>query len=185
MAPSDAELARMAGRLRVLTREQLRDAGLSRKELRTRLDHGRLQRLWWDVFVVGPADADSLSLAHAAALSYRGRAFVSHGWAAYVHGFGAEPRPPVDVVITGGSSRGRAEVLPHRSRTLAPHDLGDLDGIAVTSAARAILDCGDFATVSQVERLIADALLAKVVTPRTARGRPGPRRPSPGRRSAA
>jgi very-short-patch-repair endonuclease len=45
-----------------------------------------------------------------------------------------------------------------------PPDYGEAHGIAVTSAARAILDAGDYATVAEVEGLIADARVKKIVT---------------------
>jgi very-short-patch-repair endonuclease len=152
----------------VLRLEDLPAAGLSREEIRTRVTHGRLQRLRPAVFVVGPTPPEPLSSAHGAALSCGDRGYVDHRWATFAHGFGDEPPLPVDVLVTGGSRRGREGfVVVHRSRHIAPCDIGhlrDLGDLAVTSPARAILDCGDFATVSQIEGLIADALVAKVVT---------------------
>jgi very-short-patch-repair endonuclease len=149
----------------VLALDQLSCAGLTRKEIRTRVAHGRLQRLWRGVFLVGPTAPEPLSLAHAATLPFPDRGFVSQAWATYVHDFGPEPRLPVDVLLTSGSHRGRAgKVRIHESSTIAPHDLGTRGGIAVTSAARAILDCGDTATVAQLEALIAEARVKRAVT---------------------
>ena len=65
MAATDAELARLAGRMRVLRIEQLRAAGLSRSAIRHRVDHGRLQPLRPGVFIVGPDVAPPISLATA------------------------------------------------------------------------------------------------------------------------
>ena len=61
MAPSDAELFRLAGPLRVLTLDHLRSAGLSRKQIRTRVSQGRLQRMWEATYLVGPAPPGRLS----------------------------------------------------------------------------------------------------------------------------
>jgi len=178
MAPTDAELARLAGPLRVLTLARMHDAGLSRKEIRTRLSHGRLQRIWNGIYVVGPAPPEPLSMAHAAGLFCSGHA--SHRWGNFVNGFAPAPEPPVDVVVSRRSHLGvPEEIVVHRSTTLAPHDLGIARGVAVTSPARSILDTGDYATVSQLERLIADALLAKKCTREQLAevlGRAGPRK---------
>jgi very-short-patch-repair endonuclease len=164
-APSDGELACLAGPLRVLTLEQLSAARLAEQAIRTRVAQGRLQRLWRGIYLVGPTAPDPLSLARAADLTYPGRGFVSANWSAYVHGFGPVPRLPVDVLLTRGSHKRGNELRIHRSRIVQARDLGDCQGIAVTSAARAILDAGDTATVAQLEALIADARVINAVTP--------------------
>jgi hypothetical protein len=43
---TDGELARRAGSFRVLTIDDLRAAGLSKEAIRTRVNQGRLQRIW-------------------------------------------------------------------------------------------------------------------------------------------
>jgi hypothetical protein len=104
-------------------------------------------------------------LAHAASLTTSGRGYCSHGWSNFVHGFGYEPRLPVDLMVTGSGLKSREGIRIHRSRVLTPADYGHhKSGIAVTSPARAILDSGDYLTVTQLEALIADALRARAVT---------------------
>jgi very-short-patch-repair endonuclease len=164
MPPSDIDLLRLAGPLRVLPLEDLRAAGLSYKQVRGRLRQGRLQQLWRGMFLVGPAPPPLRSWARAAGLPGRDR-FVAAGWATAVHGFGWKPQLPVDVMTLGSTGQGiKGKVRVHRSELLLPCDLCEVGGIAVTSPARAILDCGDFATVSQLETLIANAELKKTVT---------------------
>ncbi len=51
-APNDGELAALAGRLRVLTQEQLLAAGLTMRAIVHRVDQGRLRRLWRGVYLV-------------------------------------------------------------------------------------------------------------------------------------
>jgi very-short-patch-repair endonuclease len=116
------------------------------------------------MYLVGPAPPDDVSLARAAGLTCS-HGFVAHGWATFVHGFGPDPHLPVDVLVASGSHDGRpGKVRVHESGVLLPRDVGDLSGIAVTSPARAILDCGDYFTVSQLEGLIAVARVKDVVT---------------------
>ena len=162
--PTDAELARIAGQLRVLRIEQLLTAGLTSEAIEHRVRQGRLQRLWRGVYLVGPASPAPLSLARGAASSFDGVVCVSSGWATFLHGFGPVPELPVDVTVVSGSRGPRHNIRVHRSRTLDKRDLTTRWGIPVTSAARAILECAATVTVPQVERLIADAQAAKAVT---------------------
>lgn len=162
--PSDADLARLAGRLRVLTTEQLLGAGLSAEAIEHRVRQGRLQRMWRGVYLVGPAPPHPLSLALGAVSSFDGAAYVSHGWATFVHGFGPRPELPIDITVVSGSRKPRRNVRVHRSSTLVGGDLTKRWSIPVTSPARAILDQAETHTLPQLERLIADALVAKAVT---------------------
>jgi very-short-patch-repair endonuclease len=155
----------MAGRLRVLTVEQLRAVGLSPEAIEHRVRTGRLQRLWTGVYLVGPAPPHPLSLAHGAVSSSAGPAYVSHRWCPYVLGFAPAPSLPVDVTVTSGSRRGRpGKVRVHHSRLLEPRDVTVRHGIPVTTAARALLDIAVTADLIELERLKADAEVAKVLT---------------------
>jgi very-short-patch-repair endonuclease len=160
--PTDGDLARLAGPLRVLSVEQLVDAGLSHDAIQTRVTQGRLQRVRRGVYLVGPAPPTLRS--HACAAVVRRTAWVSDGWAGFLHGFVAAPELPVDVLVPMGARVPRDGVRVHRSRTLEPQDLTKRWGIPVTSAARAILDMAETRTLPQLERLIADAEVAEAVT---------------------
>jgi very-short-patch-repair endonuclease len=170
-APSDADLARLAGRLRILTLEQLLAAGLSKKAIRHRVREGRLQPLWTGIYLVGAAPPHPLSLAQGATASCAGPAWVSHRWTAYVLGFHAVPELPVDITVTGGSRHGRpGKVRVHHTTLLEPRDVTiSRHGIPTTTAARAILDIAESATTTELEALIADAQVAKVLTERQLR----------------
>lgn len=165
--PTDADLARLAGRLRTLTLEQLLAAGLTPEAIEHRVRQGRLQRLWTGVYLVGPAPPHPLSLAHGAIASCAGPAWVSFRWAAYVDGFAPAPELPVDVTVRSGSRDGRpGKVKVHRSALLEPRDVTIRHGIPMTTAARAILDIAETASAIELEALIADAHVAKVLTER-------------------
>ena len=166
-SPTDAELMRLAGFLRVLTLEQLRAAGLTKKAIAGRVDEGRMERLWQGVYLMGGAPAGPLSLAKAADLSCKGKAAVSHAWGCHVLGFAKPPKLPVDVTVLQGSRRGRPGcVLPHRATTVQPQDLTVRWTIPVTSAAWSILGCAETYSLIQLEALIADAFAARKVTDR-------------------
>ena len=165
MAPSDGELTLRAGRLRVLTLEELRAAGLSRKAIRYRVEQDRLQH-WCDgVYIVGPAEVHPLSQALAATKACTGPAWVSHAWTHYVLGYGPVPSLPVDVTATSGSRRGRpGKVWVHHSYLLESRDVTVRHGIPVTTAARALLDEAATKSIVELEALKADAEVAKVLT---------------------
>jgi very-short-patch-repair endonuclease len=165
--PSDAELARLAGRLRVLTPAQLVSAGLTPEAIEHRVRQGRIQRLWTGVYLVGPNPPHPLSLAKGAAASCAGAAWVSHRWAAYLDGFAQVPELPVRVTVVAGSRDGRpGKVKVHRTALLEPRDTTTRHGIPVTTAARAILDIAETATIAELETLIADAQVKGVMTER-------------------
>lgn len=106
-----------------------------------RVEQGRLRRLWAGVHLVGPSPPHPLSLAKGAAAATSDDGVISHAWAMYVWGFAPVPPLPVDVTVRRGSRRGRpGKVVVHRSTTLEPRDLTTRHGIAVTTAARALLD---------------------------------------------
>jgi hypothetical protein len=155
MAPDDAELARLAGALRVLKLEQLRAAGLSRKAIRHRVDSGRLQRLWPSVYLVGPGEADPLSVVYGATASFTGDVYADRLWGCFVHSFAPPPDPPVDVLVVTGTRHKRKGVLVHRCETLGPDDVGHLGAIPVVSPARAILGAAETSSASRVEALVA------------------------------
>jgi very-short-patch-repair endonuclease len=165
MAPSDADLARLAGRLRVLTYGQLLEAGLTRSGIRCRLDAGRLQRPWDGVYVVGPAPPHPLCLAQAAVATTGDRGHLSHGWARYGWGLGPVPELPVDVTVASGSRSGRpGAVRVHLSKTLDHRDRATRHGIPTLSPARMLLDVAPAVTGHELERLVADAQVAKLLT---------------------
>ena len=100
----------MAGPLRVLRLEQLLAAGLTPEAIAHRVGQGRLQRIWRGVYVIGPGPPGALCLAYGAVSSFQGASYLSHGWAAFVHGFSGAPRLPVDVMVTSGSRCGRDRI---------------------------------------------------------------------------
>jgi very-short-patch-repair endonuclease len=166
-APNDAELARLAGRLRVLTLEQLLAVGLTVKAIKYRVTQGRLQRLWTGVYLVGPNPPHPLSLARGAVASCARSAWASARWGAYLLGFHPVPDLPVDVIVASGSRDGRSgKVRKHRSYLLEPRDTTIRHGIPTVTAARAILDIAPTATMPELETLIADAQVKSVMAER-------------------
>lgn len=162
--PTDDELARLAGPLRVLRLQALLAAGLTRDAIRHRVDQGRLQRLWPGVYLVGSTTAGPLSLAFGATQAFAADAYVDGPWGCFVHGFRPQPDLPVDILLPAGSRDRREGIRPHRSGTIGSRDAGVRGGIPVVSPARAILGVAVDEPVPAVEALIADAQIAKALT---------------------
>jgi very-short-patch-repair endonuclease len=160
--PSDAELARLAGRLRVLTIEQLAIAGLTPEAVEYRVAQGRLQRLWTGVYLVGPTAPRPLSLAKGAVASCKQPSWVYGRWGIYVHGFGEVPELPIEVIVRRGSRQGRPGKV--RVRRCEHAETTTRWGIPVVTPAWAIIGTAETATLHELEALIAQAQVKGLVT---------------------
>ena len=147
----------------VVTFKQLRDAGLRAGAINLRVRNGRLHRLHRGVFVVGHARtsregrwlAAVLALGEGALLSHVSAAAlwgIRHSSSAYVH---------VTVPTTAGRAPRRA-VIVHRSLTLAPEDVDEQQGIAVTSVSRTLLDLAGMLTPTRLERAVEQSLALRL-----------------------
>ncbi len=141
-------LARLAERQRgVVSRAQLRDAGFSSGSIDLRVHRGELHRLHRGVYLVGHRASIPGSRDYAAVLACGHGAVVSHVSA------GALWSPTkvaavadVDVVMEGNRRlRARAGITTHRTATLDPADVRDLDGLPVTAPARTLIDLASVA----------------------------------------
>lgn len=84
--------------------------------------------------------------------------FASHHTAAYLWGLVASPPAPLELVVP---ERRRAPrlggVQVHRSRTLAAQDAASIEGLAVTSVPRTLLDLAGATGLSTLRGLVIDA----------------------------
>ena len=73
----------------------------------------------------------------------------------------------MDVTVTAGSRRGKPGfVKVHHTSLLEPRDVTIRHGIPVVTPARAILDIATTATTAELETLIADAQVKRLMTER-------------------
>jgi very-short-patch-repair endonuclease len=157
----DVELARIAARQhRALHGDQLRAVGLSKEAIRYRVKQCRLQRLWRDVYVLGPDRPGFLSWAMAAVLATGGDGVLSHCWAAWLWGFVETIEPPVDVTVSRGSHCGRDGLVIHRAGRI---DSTRKRGIPITTPAQTLLDYAEVVDLGELERAVAQAQVKGVV----------------------
>jgi predicted transcriptional regulator of viral defense system len=121
----DQRIAAIANRHnRVITWDQLVDAGVSRRAVAHRIDTGRLFRHHTGVYLLdAPPQVSRLTLLTAAVAACGPDAVLSHRSAAELWGL-LEPRPgDIDVTVVGRNPGVRDGVRRHRSRTLTPSDI--------------------------------------------------------------
>ncbi|MGI5125553.1 type IV toxin-antitoxin system AbiEi family antitoxin domain-containing protein [Pseudonocardia sp. CA-107938] len=153
-------------------RNALVDQGYSLKELRRLRGGGHLDAIRRGTYVHGPLPPDALEQhalrVRAAVELLSSEAVVSHVSAAVLHGLPIWKLPLDRVQITRpGRCRGgrRGELVHVRTNSLDPGEVVDLDGIAVTSVERTVLDIARAFPFMQAV-VVADGAFARAGTDR-------------------
>ncbi len=170
-----------AGQHGVVTREQLRQRGLSRGAIEHRLRTGTLCPLHRGVYRTGPVTA-KYQAESAALLACGDEAVLTHSTAAGILRFIAEPRPEEPVHVSGPRTlRGpRSGVRLHRVGALPAEEVDRRHGLPLSAAPRTILDLAACLGPYDLERALARAERQELVTLEEVRatidrypGRPG------------
>jgi len=140
-----------AGQWGVVSRAQLRDAGVPRTTISDRVRSGRLLPLHPGVYAVGHARLRREGHWLAAVLAVGPGAVLSHRDAAGLHGVRPANHARIDVSTTGwaGSS---VKIAVHRTRSLDARDTTTVHGIPVTTVARTLVD---LATIVPHDHLVS------------------------------
>jgi len=160
----DQEMARIAGSAHgVVTREELRRAGISAAAIKHRLRTGALLREHRGVYRVGHR-APSVEARYLAAVRACGRhALLSGLAAAHLLGIVRGPAPPPEVTAT--TERRVGGVATRRSRHFEPRDATTWRGIPVTSVARTLVDLATMLQVDDLARACHEAGVRHGTTP--------------------
>jgi predicted transcriptional regulator of viral defense system len=135
----------------IATSAELASAGISAKQIRTKVSRGELIRLDHGIYApaglvksVAATDRGVLALRAAAALVRLGpQAVASHDTAARLQGLALLGRPPKGIAITrvpGSGSRGSWPGVRVHNAALPAGHVGQCVGVPVTTAARTVLD---------------------------------------------
>ena len=138
---------------RVICSPQLAALGVGREAVAWRVERKLLLALHRGVYVWGGEPIAHVTRARAALIACGPAAVVSHESAGAMSDFRAWTGAPIDVTIAGGRVRRRA-INTHESRRLTRADVLMLDGIAVTTPARTLVDLAARLSARQ----LADAL---------------------------
>lgn len=148
----------------VVSRRQLRDAGLSDSAIGRQVEHGWLYRVHRGVYAVGHRRLPAEGRWMAAVLACGEGAALSHRSAAALWGMLPRSGPAVgvggriDVIVPyGAGGRRRAGLRIHRSRSLPPGSVVRRNGIPVTNSARTIADLGRSASATELRAMARKA----------------------------
>jgi very-short-patch-repair endonuclease len=149
----------------IVTRAQLLDAGVGAGAIDHWVSTGRLLIRHRGVYALGHGASPRFADVHAAVLAYGPCAIASHRTAASMWGFvpaavggsaAFEAREgTIDVTVVGRHARPRPGIRLHRTDQLMRADLSHLEGIPLSSPARALLE---LAAVIESERELELAL---------------------------
>jgi very-short-patch-repair endonuclease/predicted transcriptional regulator of viral defense system len=172
-----AELA--ASQQGVATTAQLRALGLSYDEILLAADTGRLHRIHRGVYLVGHTAMAPLAREQAALLACGEAAILSHVSAAAL--WQLRPSSPiVDVTVVGRRIRRRQAIRLHVVGDIDGADVSRRYGLAVTSAARTLVDLAAVLEPEPLEAALSEAYALRRITERKLhaavernQGRPG------------
>lgn len=169
MGPSDLQIvprrvAEAASRQRGrISRDQLRDVGLSDTQIATWVESGRLHRVHRGVFAVGHVAEPPRAHLLAAVLAGGMGAAISHRSAAAHLGLLSWSPRDVDVMVPRTGERDRDGIRFHRPKIYGPQDRCVVDAIACTTVARTLVDLGAVLKLPQLERAVEQAELLRVL----------------------
>lgn len=158
-----ADLA--AGQDGIVSRRQIRAAGIDDDQLLRRIRSGVLTRIGSNAFRLVGAPITPRSDLRALVLDIGGDVVASRSTAAALHGFdGFVLRPPFDVTIGRGRNVSRVGHRVHTAAHLGVRDRSVVDGMPVTSAARTLVDLARSETPSRLTAALDSSLRDRLVT---------------------
>ena len=130
---------------------------MSSKQIRVRVESGRLHPIFAGVYLVGHKVPARYAMESAVVLVFRRDAVLSHASAASLWGLTPyPPRGPVCVTVPPGKARDRDGIRVHRAE-LTRRDIRSTYGLPVTSPPRTLLDLSSSLEEGELESLVAEA----------------------------
>lgn len=162
---ADVRVAALAARQHgVVSAAQLLAAGLTRDGIKHRVREGRLHRLHRSVYAVGHTALPPLARETAALLTAGPGDALSRATALTLWRLPAPPDERTVHVTTTGQRRSRDGITFHRTADLPRQDIRRVQGLAVTSPARTILDTAPQLDPDTLEAVIAAAVRRHLTT---------------------
>jgi hypothetical protein len=148
----------------VISVKQLRDNGISPRQIRTRMARGEWARVVHGVYRIGASQATWEAQLQAHLLAAGSDAVASHRTAAVLHGLEGFHRATPEISIPRHRSYRHPAVKVHRSNDLHLVSFETRDGLQVTSPVRTLLDLAGVVPPSKVHRALEDALRRDLVS---------------------
>lgn len=134
--PLGAKVRRQGG---AITRRQLLDAGLSRRQIDGMVSSGLLSRRYRGIYLLANAEAGWRPQLHAALLLLGDRAVLSHRTAGALWGL-CDRASQIEAIRPNSGATPPRALTVRRIDTLADDEWIVLDGLRVTTVARTLLD---------------------------------------------
>jgi hypothetical protein len=161
----DEQLARHAAQHHGVFRSaHARLAGLTPRQIQTRIADGRWLELYRDVFRIAGAPPSWKGALLAACWAGGFRAVASRRSAAALHGLPGGKRDLIEITCPRWRRARHAGLIVHETKLLVAADLTVVDGIPVTTVARTLFDLGAQYRAGYVELALENALRRKLVT---------------------
>lgn len=156
MTKADRRIAALAtGQLGTFTRAQANDAGLSDRQLRSRIQSGFLIKTGPNSYRVAGAPVTRDSQLRALIADIGGDVLASGPTAAALHGFdGYRLRQPFHLIVPIGRDVKRVGAVVHRKQPVDRIDRATVGGIAVTSGVRTVIEIARTAGPDEIDRAL-------------------------------
>jgi very-short-patch-repair endonuclease len=148
----------------VFSRDQALSAGYTRSSIQRMLDAGRWQRPLPGVYLPAGAPLGRTQRLWVAVLAAGHGAVLTHESAARLHGAERLPEQPVTMTVPHGWHQRLPGVMAHQIDDLLPHHRTRLDGLPVSTAARAVVELGATQPIRMVGRVADDLVNARRTT---------------------
>jgi very-short-patch-repair endonuclease len=147
--------ARAGGQHGIVKRKQVREAGLSRREIERRIGAGWLVRQYDGVYAVGHTALTYHSHLIAAVYACGDEGLASHRAGGKLWGI-LRGSQPIEVTAPRSREPKKGFIL-HRSRLIHPEDRALIDNIPVTSLARTLVDLADVLPEERLANAVNEA----------------------------
>jgi Protein of unknown function (DUF559) len=131
--------------------------GVSRHALESRTKNGDLHRKHRGVYIVGHLALPSMAMESAALLACGEGGLISHRSAAYIWSMVETKPQEVDITLVGRRCRPKEGVRIHGVARIDRRDVGRKGEIALTDAARTLIDLAADVREQELERAVSEA----------------------------
>lgn len=160
----DHAIAELATRQHgVVSRRQLRELGLTDREISLRAQYGSLHPEFHTTFAVGHRSVSRQGRLLAAVLACPDGAAISHGSAAELNGLWDKQLPVVHVIPPDWSGRKIDGIRWHRVRLPDTDEIEVRDGIPCTTVCRTLVDMAGSTGWGSMQRLVEQAAILRLL----------------------
>jgi hypothetical protein len=145
----------------VVSLDQLRDEGVSRRRAAERAEDGKLHRIHRGVYTVGHRSITRATHLRAAVLACGEGAVVSHGTAAALHGLWDKWPYLIDITVPVEAGRKIDGIRCRRCRYPQPEETGTRGGVTCTTVARTLVDLAGMVGLKTLRHSVGRAAILR------------------------